>query len=446
MKSDAPHILLINPWIHDFAAYDFWAKPLGFLFIAGMLRAGGVNVSYIDCLDRFHPREPKTNSARRYGRGPYRKVRIETPQAVKDVPRTFSRYGVKPEWFLEDLKAVRRPDLILTTCIMTYWYSGLQETIRWVRKIFPDVPIVLGGVYPTLLPDHAAGQSGADEIVSGPGEGVLPGIIARYTGFDLNKKFDPENMDGFPYPAFDLQHHIAYAPFLTSTGCPFRCAYCASHILAPVRRFRSPESVVAELQYWRNCHGVTDFVLYDDAFLIDPERRAVPLMERIIEAELDIRFHTPNALHIKAITQKAAKLMNLAGFKTIRLGLETASFADRERLDMKVTRESFERGVKNLKNAGFQKEQIGAYLLAGLPGQNTAAVAESVGIVKQSGITPVIAHYSPIPHTALWGDAVKYSRYDLKSDPIYTNNAIDPCNPRPFNWKAVSELKTLTTS
>jgi hypothetical protein len=22
---DTPHILLVNPWIHDFAAYDFWA-------------------------------------------------------------------------------------------------------------------------------------------------------------------------------------------------------------------------------------------------------------------------------------------------------------------------------------------------------------------------------------------------------------------------------------
>ena len=31
-RSDhTPHILLVNPWIHDFAAYDFWAAPLGLL-------------------------------------------------------------------------------------------------------------------------------------------------------------------------------------------------------------------------------------------------------------------------------------------------------------------------------------------------------------------------------------------------------------------------------
>ena len=32
-------ILLINPWIHDFAAYDFWLKPLGLLYLGGLLRA-----------------------------------------------------------------------------------------------------------------------------------------------------------------------------------------------------------------------------------------------------------------------------------------------------------------------------------------------------------------------------------------------------------------------
>ena len=45
MTGNAPHILLINPWIHDFAAYDFWAKPMGLLIIAGLLKAHGIAVS-----------------------------------------------------------------------------------------------------------------------------------------------------------------------------------------------------------------------------------------------------------------------------------------------------------------------------------------------------------------------------------------------------------------
>ena len=79
MPNDSPHILLINPWIHDFAAYDFWAKPMGLLLIASLLKHHGISVSYIDCLDRFHPNAPKSNPAARQGRGPYLKTRLPRP-------------------------------------------------------------------------------------------------------------------------------------------------------------------------------------------------------------------------------------------------------------------------------------------------------------------------------------------------------------------------------
>ena len=48
-------VLLISPWIYDFAAYDLWSEPLGLLYIAALLREYGYEVSLIDCLDRHHP-------------------------------------------------------------------------------------------------------------------------------------------------------------------------------------------------------------------------------------------------------------------------------------------------------------------------------------------------------------------------------------------------------
>ena len=132
MQSDAPHILLVNPWIHDFTAYDFWAKPLGLLTLAAILRKQGCRLSYIDCLDRFHPRAPQIDSPTRYGCGPFRKTRISKPAAFKDVPRRFSRYGIDPAWLREDLNRIDAPDIILVTSAMTYWYTGVQETIGLV--------------------------------------------------------------------------------------------------------------------------------------------------------------------------------------------------------------------------------------------------------------------------------------------------------------------------
>jgi len=443
MPRDTPHILLINPWIHDFAAYDFWAKPLGLLTIAGILRAHGINLSYIDCLNRFHPRAPKSDASARYGRGPYLKTPISKPIKLHDVPRQYSRYGIKPQWFKADLLKLTQPDLVLITSLMTYWYPGIQETIANIRSVFPQTPIVLGGIYARLCTDHARRHAGADHVAVEPAEHSLLSLLKKFTGFSPTATFDPDDLDSYPYPALDFQTAINYIPLLTTRGCPFNCAYCASHFLEPHRRLRSPESVIEEIKYWHRSNGIIDFVLYDDAFLVDAERHAVPLLEGICRSNFKVRFHTPNALHIRGINAATARLMYRAGFTTLRLGLETAEFDQRQELDKKVSENEFKRSVNCLIDAGFNKDQVGAYLLAGLPGQKISSVEHSIKTVIDSAITPVPAYYTPIPHTALWPKAVAASRYDITSDPIFTNNAIMPCSKEPFSWDMISRLKEL---
>ena len=75
VKHRPPHILLINPWITDFAAYNFWIKPLGLLQIAGFLRKTGFRVTLIDCLDFYTTRK-------KYGDGKFFKAKIEKPEAA----------------------------------------------------------------------------------------------------------------------------------------------------------------------------------------------------------------------------------------------------------------------------------------------------------------------------------------------------------------------------
>jgi radical SAM superfamily enzyme YgiQ (UPF0313 family) len=45
--------LIVNPWIYDSAAYDFWLKPLGLLYISSILKKEGHEVHFIDNLDRY---------------------------------------------------------------------------------------------------------------------------------------------------------------------------------------------------------------------------------------------------------------------------------------------------------------------------------------------------------------------------------------------------------
>ena len=446
MKSDNPHILLVNPLIHDFAAYDFWAKPIGLLYLASILKSHGYSVSYIDCLDRFHKKMPETNPFKRYGRGPYLKTKIPKPSQLSDIPRNYSRYGIMPQWLEEDLYSIQKPDMILITSLMTYWYPGVQETIKIIKTVFPDVPVVLGGIYASLCKKHALLYSGADQVITGQGEKIILDLAKDVTGSGhLNRStstsFDPEDINTYPYPAFDMQPIINYIPLMTSKGCPFSCDYCASDFLNPRHIFRSPKNVVEEIVYWNKIHHVKDFVFYDDALLVNAKQHAIPIFEAILRMQANIRFHTPNAIHIREITTQTANLMFKAGLKTLRLGLEVANFESRRDMDSKVTQKEFKRAVICLKNAGFSRDQIGAYLLAGLPGQSITSIQASIKTVIENGITPVIAYYSPILQTRLWDKAKKSSRFDLESDPIFTNNAILPCQKEPFSWKIISDLK-----
>ena len=446
MKTDPPHILCVNPWVHDFAAFDFWARPLGLFTIAAILRQNRVRVSFLDCMNRFHPR--KTNHVKVYwdGRGPFDKTPISVPQELnahlRHISKKFTRYGALKEWIEQDLLAMDRPDLILVTSLMTYWATGVAETIALIKKIFPGVPVVLGGIYASLCETHARKYSGADHVITGPAEPILSDLVERYTGFTLNHIPDPADLDTTPFAALDLQDTMAYAPILTSRGCPFSCEYCASSFLEPRFRRRSPENVFQEICHWHNNFQVKNFAFYDDALLIQPEKYAFPLLERIIDAKMDIFFHTPNAVHIKEISAKAADLMFKAGFKTIRLGLETADFSS-HRHDIKVKRNEFLMAVDHLRTAGFAKDQLGAYLLCGLPGQKLDEVEGSITLVKGLGLTPVLAYYTPIPHTPMWTDAVKNARFDIAAHPALTNNSLFPCVRSQQDLERISQLKKM---
>lgn len=445
-KHGKTRILCVNPWIHDFAAYDVWASPMGILILAALLRDKGFQVSYIDCLDRFHPRSTKKAPLSKQGRGPYLKSRLPHPKGLEGTDRRFSRYGIPPEWLKDDLRSMERPDLVLVTSMMTYWAGGVRETIALIKETWPDAPVVLGGIYATLCTDHALAHSGADRVVTGAAEHILFDLVEEFTGIHTEEAGDLKNLDNLPYPACDLQHSIPHIPIRTSRGCPNRCAYCASGYLSPGFSRRSPENVVDEIQFWHKRYAVNDFAFYDDALLTNPEKHARKIFQNIIDRNLNLRFHTPNALHVREIDDSLAQLMRKAGFHTLRLGVESTDFSQRKNLDNKISETDFRRAVTALKKAGFRKEQIGAYLLVGLPGQTLAEAEHSIREVLASGITPVLTFYTPIPHTALWDEAVKHSSYPLELDPVFTNNSIWPCREHGFSWNEMKHLKNLIFS
>lgn len=444
------NVLLINPWIYDFAAYDFWSKPLGLLYLAGSLRKNSINVQLIDCLNPLHPGMVEENNIKKprrkdAGQGQYPKEIIPKPEPLQDIPRNYHRYGIAPRLLRQELLHCHRPDVILITTMMTYWYPGVFDVIRIVREIFPAVPLLLGGNYVTLCPDHAL-LSGADHILAGEGERHLPFIIEELLQQPTTYLPDPTNLDSLPYPAFDLLPHKEQVPIMTSRGCPFRCVYCASHLLNSGFRRRSPELVAEEITFWNQQFGISHFSFYDDAFLMNPEEMAIPLLDEIIRRKLSCQFHCPNGLHLRSIDEKISRLMFRSGFRTLRFGFETSDPDQQRRTGGKVTNEHLHRAIACLKKAGYETSDIGLYLLCGLPGQTAQEVEESIRFVLSCGARPILAEFSPIPGTGLWEQAVQTSPYDLVKEPLYHNNTLLPCRHESFTYNDYRKLKSMIKS
>ena len=185
--------------------------------------------------------------------------------------------------------------------------------------------------------------------------------------------------------------------------------------------------VLEEILYWHGNYGVKDFAFYDDALLLQSDTHMAILLEKLISLDLNLRFHTPNALHVRGITHDMARLLHASGFCTIRLGLETSDMELHRDLDKKLSEGEFERAVYHLKKAGFSSEQIGVYILMGLPEQSVESVAETIDFVGRTGAMPYLAEYSPIPQTPMWEMAQALSDYDLSSEPLFHNNTLLPC-------------------
>ncbi len=437
-------ILLINPWIYDFAAFDLWAKPLGLLYIAAFLRNRGYEIAYIDCLDIHHSKMVRERGApkrKQNHQGHFFKENVEKPPALVDIPRRYHRYGISEETFREQLEFLGEPKIVLVTSIMTYWYPGPFHVIRLVKERYPKSFVVMGGIYATLCSEHARKYSHADYIVPGDDYTKILGIVEQHLGGPSHGISQSSHLDDLAYPAFDLYPILDYACIVTSRGCPYKCEYCAAWKITREFSQRNAKRIVDEIEFWTSTFKIHDIAFYDDALLADSKRHFIPMAKELLRRNMQCHYHTPNGIHGRELSCEIASLMYEAGFKNIRLGLETSDAMRQKRLGDKISNREMERAIAYLREAGFSREDIGVYILAGLPGQRVSEVERSIRFVRACGATPKLAEYSPIPQTPLWEAAVRASEFNLREEPLFHNNSILPCRWEGFTWEDLQKLK-----
>lgn len=435
MKSASPTILLVNPWIYDFAAYDFWNKPLGLLSIGGVLQALGYDVRLLDCLDRGQTSALLPMPVKPDGTGKYPRKQIEKPAALAEVPRHYCRYGLSLEMVAQKLADLPPPQVILLTSFMTYWYPAVQDMVRLLRDRFPHAQIMLGGIYATLCAEHARQHVQPDRLIEGEGEIMAVRQVAAWTG-GPGRDFSYQALDELPLTPWQLYPELHSAALMTSRGCPFRCSYCASRLLSAGFRRRSLAHITLELDLLA-ARQVRHIAFFDDALLHKAAEHSKPLLRQIIQKGYEFAFHTPNGLHISDIDQEMAELMYGSGFQSIRLSFESA---DPARQQNKVNNEALMRALHHLERAGFRRSDLGVYLLMGLADQDAPEVRRSIDFVHGLGARIYLASFSPIPGTVDEQRAIEKGWWHRDEELLLANNSIYPIWRKKYDLALCAEI------
>ncbi len=404
-----PKILLINPPIYDFAAYDFWLKPYGLLSVAGFLR-DKANFKLFDYLDRLAPfiAKQKELQSDRWGRGRFYCEKIPNLACLEQIPRYFRRFGL-PRRMFENFLTKQGPfDFALIQTTMTYWYQGVAEVIEDIRKAWPKAKIILGGNYVTLCRSHAQ-KLGADFLI----EGTNLQPLWEY----LNIKPDMQQ------PAlWEAYEKLNVGVLKLSDGCPFNCTYCSVPKVYGKFKARGSERSLAELQLLCEL-GVKNIAFYDDALLFEAKKTLYPFLEEVLKRNIKVNFHSPNALNARFITKDLAELMVKAGFKTFYLGLESISLQWQKRTGSKISCDELTQAVEYLTAAGVEPTNITAYQILGHPHIDIQQLEESMHFVNGLGIRGMLADFSPIPGTP---DGEYCRKYVDMDEPLFHNKTAFP--------------------
>ena len=167
---------------------------------------------------------------------------------------------IVPDEEKEDWKEkIKDAGMIAFSC-MTSSHKWAIKTAQEVKEKYPTIPIIFGGVHPTVFPE-VINEKPIDYMARGEGDHTflelvqklekneettnIPGIWAKKNGEIFRNEVAglPQDLDELPFPDRELYYSkykflrdIPTKRFMTSRGCPFQCAFCFNHVYLQMYR------------------------------------------------------------------------------------------------------------------------------------------------------------------------------------------------------------------
>lgn len=317
-----------------------------------------------------------------------------------------------------------QPDIVGIHC-----KTGAIESVKRVasiaKEVLPDCKVVAGGPHATLMPEETVKLENIDLVVIGEGEESLLDIANNYHklyekkiqgvlikslhGDIINGGSRPliDNLDNLGVPdreyIIEKEHYSSYSfgIIMTARGCPYDCTYCASKgIWTKKVRYRSPESVVEEMEYVYHRYGTRYFNFRDDTFTLK-RSRAMEICRLIRECVPGVSWRCDT--RADSIDDELAKAMRKAGCVQANIGVESGSPRILEMIKKDETREEIEAGIRSLRK---QNISVSAFVMIGFPSETVDDVRMTLDFTKSLKPDNMVASImTPYPGTEIHREA-----------------------------------------
>lgn len=309
-------------------------------------------------------------------------------KAGHDVSVTDSEamgYGFKD---LEQIIKEKNPDLVGMTTFCTV-IDRIHEIATIVKRINKNTKVVLGGVHTTLFPEESIKRKDIDFIVVGEGDITIVELVnaldeGKEELYDVdglvwkkcskiirNKNRELVNLDTLSFPArhlFPMEKYYSSANLrgkrtlniMTSRGCPFRCAYCSSHLtFGKTNRFRSPQNIIKEIIHLKEVYKIDGLQFYDETFTIN-RKNVIELCKLMINKKLNIQWTC--FTRVDLVDKELLDIMKEAGCYQIFYGVESGVQRLLDILQKDITLGQIKKALKLTREAKI--ESLASFMFA----------------------------------------------------------------------------------
>ncbi len=334
--------------------------------------------------------------------------------------------------------------------------SQQLELTRDIADFISDefgLPVVLGGVHPTVRPEESIEIRGAFGICLGEGEFALLELVEAMEKNDGRRPDDLridnfwfksdegiiknpirplcEDLDSLPFcdrEILDFQKLLNYHGYLeirSSRGCPFKCTFCVNSSYQDIYRHkgryyrvRSHESILAEIDDLVTRYDNISSIVFDDELISVNKKWTTGFFEKY-RARYDFPFNI--TVRADLVEKEFMQTLKDAGCNMVMMGVENGDEHLRNTiLDKGISDRQIIDAARIIKDTGIK---LWTFNMVGVPYETTETVEKTIQLNRD--IKPDIVFIStfyPFPGTRL-GELCEKEGWisDRKVDGFFSN-------------------------